>query len=151
VLIWTLFIVRHHLEYVCQVWEPSEGSTDTWKCSMLACQLCLKCWDLEALSIPTSEYRKYLNGALWLCVDCPLFLLQILHMGYILPWHVTIVCPITHTRYMISHLPQTISLWNNLPVSAVPIGILILNFLYWRIYASITRYCMIHPLLAIMQ
>lgn len=29
VLIWALFIVRHHLEYVCQVWESSEGPTDT--------------------------------------------------------------------------------------------------------------------------
>ena len=163
-----LTIVRPHLEYACEIWDPYLAID----CQMIesiqkfASRVCLKQWSrntrhqdmLEFLNMPSMATRrrqrklctlyKIINNLSEypsppLIPRNPYYLSRSVHC-------LSFVCPYAHTnQYFYSFFPHTVSLWNNLPydvVSTVPFSTL--NVIFWM-YASLSLQLFMHPLLVL--
>lgn len=131
-----LSIVRPHLEYACQVWDPhlEKDKNTLEKVQKFACKVCSKSWDtdyedlLEELHLPTLETRRsHLKlGTFYNFVhghSVPPFAINYRpSIDYSIRSHhnMTILQPYAHTnQYLHSFLPSTVSLWNKLPQETV--------------------------------
>ena len=128
-------IVRPHLEYACQVWDPYlEDKNALEKVQKFACKVCCKSWDaeyeklLEDLQLPTLETRRmHLKLCTFFnfvhCHSVPPFTLNSRSTNdYPIRSHhnLTIDQPYAHTnQYLHSFLPSTASLWNKLSQETV--------------------------------
>ena len=129
-------IVRPHLEYASQVWDPHllKDQQTLENIQKFACRVCLKQWDLSyptmlrTLSIPTlAARRKQLKLCTFFSYVNGLSIAPIANLIHrVTPFQsrhmhdLSFVCPIARTnQYMYSFFPHTIHLWNNLPDSVV--------------------------------
>lgn len=131
-----LSIVRPHLEYACQVWDPylEKDKNTLEKVQKFACKVCCKSWDaeyenlLEELHLPTLETRR---THLKLCTfynfvhshSVPPFTINYRSPNdYSIRSHhnLAITQPYAHTnQYLHSFFPSTVSLWNKLSQETV--------------------------------
>ena len=125
-------IVRPHLEYASQVWDPYllKDQQTLESVQKFACRVCLKRWDLnystmlEDLNIPTLAARRkqlklctlynYVHGLSVAPTETLSHRVPLVSSRHV--HDLTLVRPFAHTnRFMYSFFPNTISLWNNLP------------------------------------
>ena len=125
-------IIRPHLEYASQVWDPylQKDQQTLENIQKFACRVCLKRWDLSypamlrTLSIPTlAARRQQLKLCTFFRYVNQLSIAPIANITHRVPpfqsrhiHDLAYVCPIARTnQYMYSFVPHTINLWNNLP------------------------------------
>lgn len=127
-----LTCIRPHLEYACQLWDPSTNKNrhlleDVQK---FACRVCLKRWDLDydsmlqLLSIPPLTIRReYLKLTTMYNIihghsHFPSGLFAHSNFPYSSNRSLNFTRPFAHTNYLYhSFVPSVIGLWNNLPHS----------------------------------
>jgi len=127
-----LTCIRPHLEYACQLWDPSTNKNrhlleDVQK---FACRVCLKRWDLDydsmlqLLSIPPLTIRcEYLKLTTMYNIihghsHFPSGLFAHSNFPYSSNRSLNFTRPFAHTNYLYhSFVPSVIGLWNNLPPS----------------------------------
>ena len=125
-------IIRPHLEYASQVWDPylQKDQQTLENIQKFACRVCLKRWDLSypamlrTLSIPTlAARRQQLKLCTFFRYVNQLSIAPIANITHRVPpfqsrhiHDLAYVCPIARTnQYMYSFFPHPINLWNNLP------------------------------------
>ena len=124
-------LVRPHLEYAAQIWNPHlvKNITKLEDIQKFALRMCCKNWDagyqelLDLTTMPTLENRRlYVHctrSFTVISISHPMFLLHSLVELLLFRPSLTNLMPIPNTISHHLYIPSTISVWNNLPHTAL--------------------------------